>query len=93
MKMAAEDWLDWNDVEGLDEYYDSLIRKSLYEGQDDPNRWKSNEYGYLTPKQIKDDHLINIIHLCERKVVKGYETYPKVYIKLVKEAKKRKLIR
>jgi hypothetical protein len=90
--MAFDDYFDID----YDEIYDfgkALSPKTkLIDNQDDPTKWKSNGYGYLFPHEIKDNHLLNCIHLCERKVLNEYDKFPTIYYRLIAEAVKRKII-
>lgn len=79
-----------------DEYYerDYTPRTKISQDkfQDKATKWRRWN-GYIEIKEILDDHLVNIIHLVERRKIKEYENFPKNYKHLLREARKRKLIR
>ena len=70
--------------------------RPLGETQTSKTKWStidkySGESIEITPRQMRDTHLMFCIHLCERRHVLDYEPLPPVYDKLLAEAQRRKL--
>lgn len=90
--MAAEDWIDCG-LEDLidDEYFEPRIIPQA-EFQNDKNSWRTS-LKYVPVSKLENSHLLNCIHMMERKSLNEYDPVPKVYDTMIKEARKRKLIK
>jgi len=91
--MAAEDWIDF-DFMNDEEYDDYSPRKPIpqAEFQDEKDSWRM-AHKYVPVNKLQDSHLLNCIHMVERKALNDYDPVPKVYLALVREARKRNLIK
>lgn len=93
--MAAEDWIDGFMDPFDEEMYEDTPRYKQApqaEFQDEKDSWRMADK-YVLVTKLKDSHLLNCIHMVERKAVNNYDPVPKVYVALVREAKKRNLIK
>jgi hypothetical protein len=94
VEMAAEDWIPFDFID--EEEYDESPRRHIptpqAEFQDEKDSWRMADK-YVPVNKLMDSHLLNCIHMVERKAVNNYDPAPKVYLALVREARKRNLIK
>ena len=81
--------------EEYDAHYDREPRAKIpqAEFQDSETEWRTAQK-YIPVERLENIHLLSCIHMMERKSIKDYDPVPtKLYKRMIKEAKKRKLIK